>query len=1670
MAGYDLSPVEVKFTADMAGLRRDMEEMKRLVKGSTEEAQKAASGVKLDGSLAGQLQSIIGRVDGVGAAFSSLSGIARASIALGPVVALKALSDAALDGQIQLDRLRNTLTYTAGSSAGAAKEMDYVREISARLGLELSGSAAAYGKLATSAKGTALAGAQVKSIFEAVAKASVVMGLSQDETNGALLAISQMMSKGTVRAEELRGQLGERLPGAFQLAAQAMGTTTAGLNKMLEMGQVVTNDFLPKFAAELDKSIGQDFVKAADSAQAATNRMQTAWVEMKMSLAEAGGAEVSLRLMRGLTVAMNDFSLGVKLARERGWNGFWSFIAGTSMIAGGAADMDIAQTTVERLRRLAKERNEILSGGGKLADSPTNYYGDNHIRAVLRERRLAEIQREMYKLSKGSGQIVFDLKKDYEAAQNLQQGIYDEYLKAADRTTPAQKMATAMDVERAAFEKAVAGLQEGSEAYLKAQAAFELKKADIQKKYGKDERQLAAVEFAARAEQARVASETEMAGLEARHAAGLMSERQYLQDLSELRQAAVKREISGAAKQAAASEDPVERVRLLEKQKTLTLELGKIEAATAAKLAAVTKKEAADVRKVFDDIAKGYDAAIKSMNDDTANVKKNTEQLRDQAIALRYGNEALKERWVAALDASLAEKKHELTVLDAIDQEGSYAQALRASIAALEDQKAAYEDLSLAQKAADQRKQWEDLSKDIERSLTDALMRGFESGNSFGKNFVDTLKNTLKTAALKVVVQAIVDPVMGGVQALGGGGVGGSGSGGMGSLAGSVVSPGSLIGQGALSLAGTSALAGTSGGAFLSGVGATLTNGMGIGSNLSASASLINGGSFASGFGMAAPYVLAALAVADAVGLFGKRGGPQQGQYGTLDAAGYSSQFTMSGGDALNNQQLATAAYAQAQALFSLGGKSASGLTLQQGYKLDPQGSAAGVAYRNLVLDGKTITGGTFDGNRGAQWVGGSGDAEGAATYLAKLTSAEIEALVKAIDDTKLTELTGKLKANFGDLVGAMEKYGTAQTRQQAMIAAVLTDEEQQKRTLAAATESVSSAFASLNLEMPNSTAAFRDLIAGIDLTTQAGQDMLAQLDAIGPGFLTLAEAMRAADQVRQEWQDKLDVITGKTTAQQLEREKLLASVTDEATQAIMRQVWALEDMAAASDGALTSLSAAISNMIDTAQATEQAASAAVDKALSALTSAIDAEKKTVLEQVRAQERVIAEWGRVSGSLQSAIDRLMGASGARSYEQLQAEFAIAIAAAKAGDSTAAAKLAGLSQELVAMGSEQAQSAVEQRALQIRTANKLSDVDFKINDDFISTAQRQLDAANAQLTALDEQARLAREQVDVLRGIDTSVLSVADAVTNLQSAIANWQSAAQQTKQQAQQQGVAELYAAMGRTPDAEGLAYWQAQLDSGKSFEGVLGEFQKSAAFVIQNENAVKKMYASIGKAPDAEGFQYWVSRLNTGEDLARVADAFEKSAAYVTQQQAPPAPQAAQPSVQQTTQQSSQQSAASQAAAEFEALLARSTANEAAVKSWYASMSLPMDDEGFRYWVGRLASGELMGEVFKAFEASVRYVRGYAKGGYHSGGLRLVGERGPELEVTGPARYYSHTQTADLLRGRGAGDGRLAEELKQLREENRAQARALVALQTRIARLLERWDGDGIPEERAMA
>lgn len=189
---------------------------------------------------------------------------------------------------LEFQAIERTMNVATGSALAGGDAFRFLSSESERLGLNLRSSAGEFGKLAAAAKGTALEGQATRDIFTGVAEASTALGLTADKTAGALNAIQQMISKGTVAAEELRGQLGERLPGAFQLAAKAMGVTTAELGKMLENGEVLAEDLLPKLATVLTDRFGKAATEAAGGAQGAFNRLSNSVDMLMVSIGESG--------------------------------------------------------------------------------------------------------------------------------------------------------------------------------------------------------------------------------------------------------------------------------------------------------------------------------------------------------------------------------------------------------------------------------------------------------------------------------------------------------------------------------------------------------------------------------------------------------------------------------------------------------------------------------------------------------------------------------------------------------------------------------------------------------------------------------------------------------------------------------------------------------------------------------------------------------------------------------------------------------------------------------------------------------------------------------------------------------------------------------------------------------------------------------------------------------------------------------------------------------------------------------------------------------------------------------------------------------------------------------------------------------------------------------------
>jgi tape measure domain-containing protein len=126
-----------------------------------------------------------------------------------------------------------------------------------------------------------------KEAFIGIAAGIRGTGGSLADMEGALRATAQVFSKGKVSAEELRQQIGERLPGAFTLFAKSMGKTPQELDKMLEQGQVTLNDFM-SFVRTLSSEYGASASEIAASSQAAGDRLATAMSRMR----EAVGREL----------------------------------------------------------------------------------------------------------------------------------------------------------------------------------------------------------------------------------------------------------------------------------------------------------------------------------------------------------------------------------------------------------------------------------------------------------------------------------------------------------------------------------------------------------------------------------------------------------------------------------------------------------------------------------------------------------------------------------------------------------------------------------------------------------------------------------------------------------------------------------------------------------------------------------------------------------------------------------------------------------------------------------------------------------------------------------------------------------------------------------------------------------------------------------------------------------------------------------------------------------------------------------------------------------------------------------------------------------------------------------------------------------------------------------
>lgn len=178
-------------------------------------------------------------------------------------------------------RARVVLRNISSDAREYSRSLKYLAELTDKYGTDLIGTTEAFAKFKASAAAVGVSIAEQERIFSNVGKAIASFGISGSEASLTLLGITQMMSKGKVSSEELRRQLGERMPVAMQAMAKAAGVSMSKLDKLLKEGKLYSAEIMGKFSDELAKLSGDT---STDNLESSLGRLKNSFTSLADSL------------------------------------------------------------------------------------------------------------------------------------------------------------------------------------------------------------------------------------------------------------------------------------------------------------------------------------------------------------------------------------------------------------------------------------------------------------------------------------------------------------------------------------------------------------------------------------------------------------------------------------------------------------------------------------------------------------------------------------------------------------------------------------------------------------------------------------------------------------------------------------------------------------------------------------------------------------------------------------------------------------------------------------------------------------------------------------------------------------------------------------------------------------------------------------------------------------------------------------------------------------------------------------------------------------------------------------------------------------------------------------------------------------------------------------------
>ena len=688
--------------------------------------------------------------------------------------------------------------------------------------------------------------------------------------------------------------------------------------------------------------------------------------------------------------------------------------------------------------------------------------------------------------------------------------------------------------------------------------------------------------------------------------------------------------------------------------------------------------------------------------------------------------------------------------------------------------------------------------------------------------------------------------------------------------------------------------------------------------------------------------------------------------------------------------------------------------SIERANLLQKEGEALESAMGRMISIENALKGATLPGTELANNAGAM------VAQLKKLSLSAIPTSVEQfralIDGLDLTAAGGR--EAYVSLMNLAPAFIEIQKAQETLYSQLLTDDEKTSR----AAKALSTAFRELGVSMPESRDELRSMIDAQDQTTQSGATLRAQLLGLVPAFLEAGAAVERATGAAREAAEE-----AARTARQMAEQEVAAA------------------RRAADTAGTAARNMATQNLSNAQSASNEARSTAEDSARRAVQLA---ENELSAALASADQYKTLRKDLVSGTFSPLSEMEVAEWSGNNYRDT-------LSRARGGDSQALSDLPGAARSFLESKMQTATSA----------------------EDYIRAyAGVQANAAELEGSALND-VELARAQLESVKSQTGVLIDIKDEITTVAEALSVF--GADYIKYVDSQGAVSTAQSELDRVnsvisslvPDSgqfnsvdEALAAFNTAFSDLTSAEGLLETVNKETSVLLPLEEGVTS-------AADA---------LEVFREKLLAYNALTAELTSEPMPEPPPPVPTLQPTPEPTPTGPTQEQPKAKWPWEATGLLARLLANRnlETGRPGVNDTSSTIDPD---QWAARLqhykekikSGGMSSGRILSLTDylsARGEYAGArFASGGTHTGGIRLVGERGPELEVTGPSRIWSYEQTRRMLSG-GGENGQLLVELAALRTEV-AQLRAATeatAMNTHeFKKQISRWDQEGMPEVR---